>query len=197
MKKDETTEERIKEAARVVFMKKGYAATRTRDIADEAGINLALLNYYFRSKEKLFHQVIFEKVQQIFGVLFPVLTNESLTLEDKVQAIVETYTKMLLENPDLPIFVFSELKNNPQLFDGRIKLDAIVNSSFAKQLYDKKPEVNPVHFMISVLGLTVFPFLAKPMMFASGMATNETFEVLMDERRTLIPHWVKILLEKE
>jgi AcrR family transcriptional regulator len=51
---DTTTEAKIKNAARVVFHKKGFAATRTRDIAEEAGINLALLNYYFRSKEKLF-----------------------------------------------------------------------------------------------------------------------------------------------
>lgn len=197
MKKDETTEERIKEAARVVFMKKGYAATRTRDIAEEADINLALLNYYFRSKEKLFHQVILEKVQQIFGILKPVLTNEELSLENKIHAIVDTYTKMLIDNPDLPIFVFSELKNNPQLFEGRINFDFVVHSSFVKQLHERRPDINPVHFFISVLGLTVFPFLAKPMLFASSMANDESFNVLMEERRNLVPQWIKILLDRE
>ena len=53
-----STEEKIKAAARKVFMEKGYGASRTRDIAEEAGINLALLNYYFRSKEKLFNEII-------------------------------------------------------------------------------------------------------------------------------------------
>jgi len=48
---DTSTEAKIKAAARVVFHKNGFAATRTRDIAEEAGINLALLNYYFRSKQ--------------------------------------------------------------------------------------------------------------------------------------------------
>jgi len=57
---DLSTETKIKEAARVVFYKKGFSATRTRDIAEEAGINLALLNYYFRSKEKLFEIIMFE-----------------------------------------------------------------------------------------------------------------------------------------
>ena len=57
MKKDISTEEKIKEAARKIFHKKGYAGTRTRDIAEEAGINLALLNYYYRSKEKLFELI--------------------------------------------------------------------------------------------------------------------------------------------
>ena len=60
IEKNPSTEEKIKEAARRVFTKKGYAATRTRDIAEESGYNLALINYYFRSKEKLFDIVMLE-----------------------------------------------------------------------------------------------------------------------------------------
>lgn len=195
MKKDETTEERILEAARIVFMRKGYAATRTRDIAEEAGLNLALLNYYFRSKEKLFHQVIREKAGQIFGVLYPVLTDENKSLEEKIETMVETYTNMLIQNPDLPIFVFSELKNNPNLFEGKVNLGFIIQSSFVKQLHAKRPDINPVHFIMSILGLTVFPFLAKPVIFASQMANDKTFDALMVERKKLIPSWIKILLE--
>ncbi|MBT1712506.1 TetR/AcrR family transcriptional regulator, partial [Fulvivirgaceae bacterium PWU5] len=71
--KDLSTEEKIKEAAREVFTRKGYAATRTRDIAEAAGLNLALLNYYFRSKEKLFEIVMREKVQALFGIIAPVI----------------------------------------------------------------------------------------------------------------------------
>ncbi len=58
-----STEEKIKEAARRVFTQKGYAATRTRDIAEESGLNLALINYYFRSKEKLFDIIMLEHLQ--------------------------------------------------------------------------------------------------------------------------------------
>src|SRR3546814_7833693 len=79
-----STEEKIKEAARKVFTRKGYAAARTRDIAEEAGINLALLNYYFRSKEKLFHQVMIERMQELFGVLIPVMNDTSTALETKL-----------------------------------------------------------------------------------------------------------------
>ena len=63
MIEDSSTEEKIKAAARKVFTRKGFAATRTRDISEEAGINLALLNYYFRSKEKLFDLVMMENMQ--------------------------------------------------------------------------------------------------------------------------------------
>src|SRR5688500_7452128 len=88
---DPSTEEKIKEAARKVFTKKGYAATRTRDIAEEADINLALLNYYFRSKEKLFDIVMTENLQQLLMVLKGVLHDQNSSLADKVTAIVANY----------------------------------------------------------------------------------------------------------
>ena len=194
---DPSTEEKIKEAARVVFTKKGYAATRTRDIAEEAGINLSLLNYYFRSKEKLFHQVIMEKVQQIFGVLFPILSNESLSLDEKIDLIVENYINLLIENPNLPIFVFSELKNHPQLFEGKINANLVKDSSFIKQLRERRPDINPAQFMVSIFGMTVFPFMAKPILSAVHMATEDDFAALMIQRKVLVPKWIKAILESE
>ena len=104
-----STEEKIKEAARTVFTKKGYAGTRTHDIAEEAGINLALLNYYFRSKEKLFKVVMIEKMQKLFGILSPTLNDATTSLDQKIVLIVNLYADMLLKNPDLPIFVLSVL----------------------------------------------------------------------------------------
>ena len=86
--KELDTEGKIKEAARIVFTQKGYAAARTRDIAEEAGINLSLLNYYFRSKEKLFNIIMTEKIQQFFGAMFPVISDDHLSLEVKIEQFV-------------------------------------------------------------------------------------------------------------
>ena len=91
---DLSTEEKIKEAAKKVFLKKGYAATRTRDIAEEAGINLALLNYYFRSKEKLFDLIMLEKLEKFFGTIAPVLNNVNTTLEQKITLFSNNYTDL-------------------------------------------------------------------------------------------------------
>src|SRR6478672_4764053 len=93
--KDISTEDKIKEAARVVFTQKGYAATRTRDIAEEAGINLALLNYYFRSKEKLFQQVMSENIQKLFGIILPIVNDASTKLETKIDLIATAYIDLL------------------------------------------------------------------------------------------------------
>ena len=117
-----STEEKIKEAARKVFTTKGYSATRTRDIAEEAGINIALLNYYFRSKEKLFDLVMSEKAQKLFGVIAPIFNDRKTTLETKIELFTTTYIEMLIENHELPLFVLSEIRNNSKWLETRFRL---------------------------------------------------------------------------
>jgi AcrR family transcriptional regulator len=92
---DTTTEEKIKSAARVAFHKKGYAATRTRDIAEEADINLALLNYYFRSKEKLFETIMFETLFSFMQNMAMVLNDEKSTLEKKWNLLLKSILTLL------------------------------------------------------------------------------------------------------
>src|SRR3954447_3091787 len=88
---DINTESKIKAAARVVFHQKGFAATRTRDIAQEAGINLALLNYYFRSKQKLFDLIMAETVSAFMQNMVLVLNDEKTTLAHKIQELSNRY----------------------------------------------------------------------------------------------------------
>jgi len=96
---DPSTEEKIKEAARIVFTSKGYAATKVRDIAAQANINLALVNYYFRSKEKLFDLIMAETMKKLFDKIKPVINDETTTLNEKISGIVDNYLELLLENP--------------------------------------------------------------------------------------------------
>ena len=194
--KDLSAEEKIKEAARKVFTRKGYAATRTRDIAEEAGINLALLNYYFRSKEKLFNEIMLEKVQQLFGVLLPVLTDSSTKLEKKTEQIVSNYIDMLLQNPDLPIFVLSEIRSQKEELKNILPVEKVIkNTSFFNQLKEKRPDINPIHFLLNLMSVTVFPFIAFPVLETAGIIKRKEFETLIMERRTLIPLWTKAMLK--
>lgn len=193
---DISTEEKIIMAARQIFTKKGYAATRTRDIAEAAGINLALLNYYFRSKEKLFEQIMREKVQQLFGSLLPVLKDPSTNLDTKVKLIVSNYIEMISENPDLPLFVLNELRSPTSHINEVLPIDKIIpNSSFFIQLKEKRPDINPLHFLLNILGMTVFPFIASPALNAIGIVTTKDFKALTKEREVLIPLWTKAMLK--
>ncbi|MGN6438751.1 MAG: TetR/AcrR family transcriptional regulator [Agriterribacter sp.] len=193
--KEASAEEKIKEAARKVFTQKGYAATRTRDIAEEAGLNLALLNYYFRSKEKLFEIIMKEKMQQLFGVITPLLNDQSTTLDQKIEQIVSNYIDMLSQNPDLPIFVLSEIRNNTGMFRQMQVGKLIQTSYFVEQLRERQPDVHPLHFIVSMLGMTVFPFVSKPVFQSVGVLTDESFTEMMQQRKALMPKWMKAMLK--
>lgn len=192
---DLSTEEKIKEAASIVFTKKGYGNARTRDIAEEAGINLALLNYYFRSKEKLFQIVMAERIEKLFGVLAPILNDASTTLDEKLEKITENYVDMLLEHPDLPIFVLSEIRSNPEQLANRVQAPKILKeSAFVKQLMERRSDINPLHFIINLLGMNLFPFVAKPVL-QPILGSEDFYRQMMVQRKKLIPVWMKLMLD--
>jgi AcrR family transcriptional regulator len=195
-KVDLPTQEKIKEAARRVFLRKGFSATRTRDIAEEAGINLALLNYYFRSKQKLFDEVMLERVQELFGHIAPILFDPSTTLESKIESVVSLYIDMISVTPDLPLFVLSEIRNHPGQFAKTMNVAHMLRqSAFVQQLALRRPDLHPLHLIMNIMGMTLFPFIAMPVFNAVGIADEREFMQLMQERKKLIPAWIKIILE--
>ena len=150
---DNSAEQKIKEAAKRLFTQKGYSATKTRDIAAEAGINLALLNYYFRSKEKLFDIIMMENLQQFaMGILTIMMDNEK-KLDEKIEILVDNYIDMLSANPDLPFFVLNEMrKSTPHL---PINIETVIGpirAQFMEKLRKegnegKEINVNPFHII--------------------------------------------------
>jgi len=200
-KSDSSTEEKIKEAARVVFLRKGFAATRTRDIAEEAGINLALLNYYFRSKAKLFEIIMTETLSRFVSNIQHVLNDEDTTLEAKISEMANRYIDLLLEEPEIPTFLVTEIRTNPKALNTKFTLgQKVVSSVFFQQYQEafaqrKVSEVHPLNFMLNLIGLIVFPFIAKPLLMeAVGIETGE-FNRVMEQRRKLIPSWLKLMME--
>ncbi|MEO5996289.1 MAG: TetR/AcrR family transcriptional regulator [Chitinophagaceae bacterium] len=199
---DATTEEKILEAARKIFTQKGYSATRTRDIAEEAGLNLALLNYYFRSKEKLFDIIMLETLQQFMSGVRPLLSSESSSMEEKITAFVGNYIDLLIKRPDLPLFILSEIKANPKKLISKLGLkEFLMNSHFLKQFKeavktDKIAPVHPLHFIMNIVALTVFPFIGSPILQNLGDLNTGEFNKLMEERKKLIPQWIKAMIKK-
>ena len=193
---EQSTEEKILEAASEVFTEKGFAGTRTRDIAEKAGINLALLNYYFRSKEKLFEQVMKIKVVLLFGKIFPILINEKTSLEEKIDLASEKYFEILSKNPNLPLFVISEIQKKNSNITNIIPVNKIFeNSVIIKQIKEKRPEINPLHYLVNFLAMTIFPFVAKPVFNAFELTNEAEYHQFISERRKLVPIWMKQLLE--
>ena len=200
--KDISTEERIKAAARKVFHQKGFAGTRTRDIAEEAGINHAMLNYYFRSKEKLFGIVMMETMAQFFKGVNLMLNDENTSLDEKIDLIVSNYVDLLLKEPELPTFILNEVRPNPQAFveQNPIK-EALTHSVLTRQYAEavargEITEPNLMQAILNVIGLVIFPFIAKPILTSIVNIPEEQYKALMLQRKTLIPQWIKAILWK-
>jgi len=192
---DISTEEKLKEAARVVFTRKGFAATTVRDISAEANINLALVNYYFRSKEKLFDLIMAETIQKLFEKIRPIIYDETTSITAKIESIVDHYLELLIANPDFPLFIVNELmsgaKRLPIMTDnGKMFL----NSYFVKQLAmlqtEGKINFHPVNIMMNMIGMIIFPFLARPLLLKSGALGEKEFRTIVEERKKLIPLWL-------
>ena len=201
--KDISTEERIKAAARKVFHQKGFAGTRTRDIAEEAGINHAMLNYYFRSKEKLFEMVMMETMAQFFKGVNLMLNDENTSLDEKIDLIVSNYVDLLLKEPELPTFILNEVRPNPQAFveQNPIK-EALTHSVLTRQYAEavargEITEPNLIQAILNVIGLVIFPFIAKPILTSIINIPEEQYKALMLQRKTLIPQWIKVILYKQ
>src|SRR5258706_4583523 len=107
-KKNKTTEERILDAARKVFVRNGMSGARMQDIADEAGINKALLHYYFKNKRKLFEEIFMEAADELFPRINKIFRSEE-SLFVKIERFCDEYISVVLENPYLPLFVLNEL----------------------------------------------------------------------------------------
>ena len=189
--KEQSTEEKIIIAARKLFTQKGFSATRTRDIADEAGINLALLNYYFRSKQNLFQIIIEEKFDVLFGMISPILSDASISLEEKIETLVTTYTNMLLDNEDLPFFVLSEMKTNEFILE-KVKQNAQMLSQpvIENQLKERGFTISTLNFVMNIVSMTIFPFISKPLFVATGLVPEEQFTNFVLERKQHIPTWI-------
>jgi len=186
----DNTEEKILNAATQVFRKRGYTGARMEELANKAGVNKALLNYYYRSKEKLFQKVFEAAIKQFINKVVRLLAGD-LPLDMKIYRAVELYTRMLLDNPDLPIFVLSEIREFPSHFS-KMVMASLPFEKLEKQLREAHEqnlirETSVYTFLMNLLGLTVFPFIVAPLAMKLFQMDREAFEDEIHARRKMLP----------
>lgn len=176
-KQDSTTESIILDAARRVFVAKGFEGARMQEIANEAGINKALLHYYFRSKDKLFEAVFVDAfVQFVPGLL--ITLNNPLPLFEKIQYFVSHYIDALSTNPFIPGFILHELGNNPGRVAKIIRSSGLNPMQFIEQVeFERKAgtirNIDGRQLIVNMLALCIFPFVGKPILKAVMFSGNE------------------------
>lgn len=188
------TEEHILEAARAVFIRKGFAGARMQEIADLAGINKSLLHYYYRSKDHLFEAVFLQALKSLLPAIKNVLEAE-MPLKLKIIKFVETYIDVLQANPHIPAFVIQELNTDPQRFVDKIKNYGLDPTIIMRQIEEEAGYglIRPVradHFMVNLLGMCLFPFVARPVVQGVLRKTPEEYEIFLNERKEQIIQFV-------
>ncbi len=165
---DISTEEKILEAAKEVFMKYGLYGARMQDIADTAKINKALLHYYFRSKEKLFDKVFEGALSKYFEVM-DVFANSTLPIKKRLFLYIDGIIDFYSEYPQMSMFLIKEIGNNPELLKQKIQIAKKNKTHRLVQVLEegmKSGEIKKVDatmFMINLQSLCSFPFIATPM----------------------------------
>jgi TetR/AcrR family transcriptional regulator len=193
---DKLTEEKIFEAATDVFVEKGMDGARMQDIANHAGINKALLHYYYRTKDQLFNAVFEMIAKKIFKKFAPVF-DENLSLEEKIRFFFKEHISFLQENPRLPGFLLNEVNRNP----ARIKklLKNIDFDNFWLKIYDQhKDELKRYNItqttlpqlMISIAAISVFPFAARGIIDGILERIGLDFNDYMEERKEYAAQFV-------
>ncbi len=194
-KKDKNTEENIITAAERVFIDKGMDGARMQHIADEAGINKALLHYYYRSKQKLFNIVFTTAFKAFAPDLIKVFQREG-DFFSKLRNFVKTYLDVLERNPHIPGFILHEIRHKPdqliQLVGGlNLDIDVVIRQIEEEIQAGRIKPIDPKQLMIHIVSLCIFPIVAKPMLTAVLFKTDsDACEKALNERKDLIADFI-------
>ncbi len=203
-KRDGETEKKILDAAKTVFILRGTAGARMQEIAEEAGVNQALLHYYFQSKEKLSEAVFAETAGPMFGAMIQIVGGD-ITIFEKIDRIVDMYLTVLTRTPFLPGYVLAELHHHPERITdvlGHIAGGNITTTvrpvfhKLEKQLAaaarsGEMRRMSAHQFIVNILSLCVFPFAARPMLRATLGLDDGAFAKFIEQRRKELPLYIR------
>jgi TetR/AcrR family transcriptional regulator len=201
VKRSLTTEEKILEAAKTVFHRKGFEGARMQEIADEAGINKALLHYYFRTKDNLFDAVFKAAFREIFSKLFST-ADSKVPLEEKLKTLIGDYIGFLQKNSYIPGFILAELNQNPEKIIDVIKSSPVspvmVLDRIKKSVSDEKLGKTDVRdLFINILALCIFPIVARPMIQHIFEFSDKEYDRFIEKRKTELPLFIMNAIRKK
>jgi AcrR family transcriptional regulator len=195
------TVQRILRAAREVFVKKGLDGARLHEIAALSDTNQGLIIYHFRNKDKLYQLVMLEELSVFFRMNVPILSDRSTSLEEKIALMVERYFAMAEMGPHLSMFILNEMLKGHSGLKNQIKKqrNMLHRSVMAEQLREaikagKYRNINFSELLINIIGLTIFPIIAAPVMQTAGGLSEEEYQRMLLDRRKRVYEWVLVMM---
>ncbi len=181
MVKDHTTEAKIKDAARNIFISKGFNGCTSREIAKEAGMNVALVNYYFKSKGHLF-DIVVSSVMKEFTLSMIDIFKSNIPLINKTRIFIDKEYEFLSKHPEIPNFIITELGKKDKSFfelldiNNEIKEAKIFEQIEESQKIGEMRKIDIVSIMLLMMSNCHFPFIAKPMVQMINSLKDDEYE---------------------
>lgn len=181
------TQELIKETAKNLFFVKGKFDATTQEIADEAGVNRTLINYYFRSRDNLI-QIIFDEAQRVEQEKSKIIQNADLPFKVKISKFIEGSLSTSLQYPYLETYIVSQI-NKGNCHQKEIEEDVL--ETLYKDI-EKEMELGniekmaPVQFILNMVSLLVFPSAVRPLFMENLMISDAEYDQIISERKEII-----------
>lgn len=190
------TERRILDAAHRVFLRKGTAAARTQEIADEAGVNKALLHYYFGTKSALAEAVFAHHAGGFLPMFFAILADERRELDTKLRDAVREGIEFHSAHPYVASYLAAELHAEPRRMErmvaahGRPPLQVL-----ARQLDDaanagRIRRISVEQFVTTLMGAMVMPFVLRPLVAQFLSLEGTRMDDFLVERKTSLAEFI-------
>lgn len=193
--KDSKTEELIKETALRIFFTEGKLHATTQDIADAAGVNRALLHYYFRSRDVLF-DVVFREAKENMHCKMEAVFQQDISFREKIEHFIENFIETSIQYPYLEAFLITEIVRNPEkksefLEDPKHgnkseKVAQLMQELQAEMDAGNMPKMQPEQYFMNLISLLAYPFLAKPLMEQIFNLEEDGWKKAMRERKKLL-----------
>lgn len=201
-KPQDNTEQQILDAAYDVFMEKGMHGAKMQDIADEAGIKRTVVNYYFRTKEKLYKKVARTIVQHALPKMMGVL-NSDMSLEEKIKAFAHNYISMAQKTPFMPVYIVTEVNKLGtefivELFDGNLPdIQPFVKHIETEKAAGKIRDIDPYQVILNLISLCLFPFVGRKMFLLMTGVEKKQYNDMIEQRKQEVPRVILASLKPD
>lgn len=194
--KENNTEELILDAATNIFQQKGMNGARMQEIADKAGINKAMLHYYYRSKQKLFEAVFNSAINLMLPKVVKIINTDE-HLFDKIKNFTKKYISFISKHSYIPLFIINELNRNPNILKDVFakKAEENIGEKLLIQINElvEKGEIRPINpeqLLLNIMSLSIFPIVGQPLLKNILQKNDKEYAALIKQRKTCVAEFV-------
>ncbi|MFA7446522.1 MAG: TetR/AcrR family transcriptional regulator [Flavobacteriaceae bacterium] len=190
-KKEDVTYELIINTAKNLFFKEGNFNATTQEIADAAGVNRTLINYYFRSRNALF-DLVFEEGKKEDERRQKMIVMSDLPLREKLELFIDYFLAQAKTYPYREVYMLTQMIKNgkPCAYDKK-ELIKNISQTFYVELEQEMEKgtiqkMAPIQFMLNFISMLIFPVSMRPFLQNNFELNDKEYEKILSDRKEII-----------